>query len=223
MYCINCGKELKDDAAFCTGCGAQTKAAVSAAAAKEEKLSVKEIVIGLLGIVLVIVLIINCKAYNDKKKAIVKAKGASSYQELMENYCDSIETLDKDMFIKCVIPTSITKEHKDDDNYKDAEYYVTNSLYSMQNYLIGSDISDYSIELDDIYNVSVASSDERTEIQDYFDSIYSNFGYKSTPEIKQAMNIKCNFVWKEGKKKGTWQDSFTVAYLDNEGWYIVEL
>lgn len=90
MYCKNCGKELKDDAIFCTGCGSPTKAAAKSSAAastEEKKLSAKEIVVGLLVIGLIIVLIINCRQFNDKKKETAKSKGASTYQELMENYC----------------------------------------------------------------------------------------------------------------------------------------
>ena len=229
MYCKNCGKELKDDAVFCSGCGSPIKAAVkssaetvAAASAEDKKLSVKEIVGGLLGIGLIIVLIISCRQFNDKKKETAKSKGASSYQDLMENYYHYMEKFDKKGFLKCMIPTSITKEHKNDDYYKEIEYRITNGLYDAKNILIDSDVSDYSIELDDIYDVSAVSSNKLNDIQDYYKNLYSNFGYKITPEIKQALSLKCNVEWTEGKKKGTWQESFIVAYLDEEGWYIAE-
>jgi len=218
MYCKHCGKELKEGAAFCNECGSRTNTA--AVSDEDKKLSITEAIGSLLFIGLIVILVINCKQFNDKKKATQKSN--TSYQKLMENYCHSIEELDDKELINCVIPATITKEHKKDDYYKEITSSIKDYLNYAQAYLNLSDSSDFTVKLDDIYNVSPLSKNEMEDIQDYYDNLYSNFGYKKVPEVEQVLDIECSFKWRQSKDKGMMQESFIVAYLDGEGWFIAD-
>lgn len=226
MYCKHCGKELKEGAAFCNQCGTQTNAAAPVVVSDEgKKLNVKELIGSLFTLGLIAVLVISYMQYKGKSEAKQKERDriSSSYQDLMEKYCHATEKLDDKEFIDCLIPYTITKEHKQDDYYKEIKYYVQNYLAAAQDYLNISDSSDCKIKLNEISVVSFVSGSRLNDIQEYYDTMYSNFGYRIVPEVQQAMDIECSFEWKDGKAKGIERESFTVAYLDGEGWYIADI
>lgn len=212
-FCRNCGKQLKDGARFCSGCGTPQETVSSdgqfvqgaTGIAKSNKKLVAAIVLA------IVIIVVVTAFYLTNKKRIAK--------NLLDSYLCAAAEGDYDAYVDACIPDWRIEGYDykyDRYGYRVYTYdsYVvddTDDLHYDFKYAYGENAK-WKIDVDEVYELS---ADEILDISEKFNKWYYGDENSDLIDVKTAYQIECSIAleWKNRDKTKTYNDTLNYDGL----------
>lgn len=237
MICPQCGKQIKDSAAFCPSCGISTGYEGNPAQSNRFAAKKQEYSFLLIPVAFILIVLIGFFIFNSNRKI-----------KELDRYFLSISECDSDTFYSSLFSQSIVEDSVDDffeDNTQTDSFLMSISYSLAKDDYIASikqqarDMQHDALvqarnELADYYGddfiitykikkMEQMSSAEISELKNYYKSTYPAICYSyDSGRIRQGKTVKLKYTIKGSKNSFTNVCSINIYRTIAEGWLIDE-